>query len=94
VIVGHGLQPPQDGGRAFVARLAPFEPNDFHGVGLYVEPGPAMSQLLKSKEYRALAEECDRRAAVATDPETKIKFQQMARNFRELEIKAALSGQP
>ena len=53
-----------------------------------------MPQLPKSKEYRALAEECDRRAAAAADPETKIKLQQMARNFRELEIKAALSLRP
>jgi hypothetical protein len=53
-----------------------------------------MPRLPKSKEYRALAEECDQRATAATDPETKIKFQQMARNLRELEIKAALSGQP
>ena len=53
-----------------------------------------MPQLPKSKEYRALAEECDRRTAAATDPEAKIKFQQMARNFRELEIKAALSWRP
>jgi hypothetical protein len=51
-----------------------------------------MPQSPKSKEYRALAEECDRKAAAATDPETKIKFQQMARNLRELEIQARLSG--
>lgn len=66
----------------------------FGEVGLGVEPGPAMSQRPKPKEYRALAEECDRRAAAATDPETKIKFQQMARSLRELEIQAALSGRP
>jgi hypothetical protein len=53
-----------------------------------------MPQLLKSTDYRALAEECDRRAAATTDPETKIKFQQMARHLRELEIQAALSRQP
>jgi hypothetical protein len=53
-----------------------------------------MPRLPKSKEYRALAEECDRKAAAATDPETKIKFHQMARKLRELEIKAALSGRP
>ena len=57
-----------------------------------VEPGPAMPQSPKSKEYRALAEECDRRAAAATDPGTKIKFQDMARRLRELEIQTALSG--
>jgi hypothetical protein len=51
-----------------------------------------MPRLPKAKEYRALAEEWDRKAAAATDPETKIKFHQMARNLRELEIKAVLSG--
>jgi hypothetical protein len=53
-----------------------------------------MPQPPKSKVYRELAEECDRRAAAATDPEAKIKFQQTARSLRELEIKAALSGRP
>jgi hypothetical protein len=53
-----------------------------------------MPRLPKSKEYRALAEECDRKAAAATDTETKIKFHQTARNLRELEIKAALSERP
>jgi len=53
-----------------------------------------MTQSPKSKEYRALAEECDRMAAAATDREAKIKFQQMARSYRELEIRAALSGRP
>jgi hypothetical protein len=51
-----------------------------------------MPQLPRSKEYRALAEECDRKAAAATDPETKTKLQEMARRLRELEIQAALSG--
>jgi hypothetical protein len=51
-----------------------------------------MPQSHKSKEYRALAEECDRKATAATDPETKTKFQEMARHLRELEIQAALSG--
>jgi len=61
---------------------------------LAIEPGAAMPQPPKSKVYRELAEECDRRAAAATDPEAKIKFQQTARSLRELEIKAALSGRP
>jgi hypothetical protein len=51
-----------------------------------------MPQSPKSKEYRALAEECDRKAAAATDQETKTKFQQMARSLRELEIQAAMMG--
>jgi hypothetical protein len=51
-----------------------------------------MSQSPNSKYYRVLAEECDRKAADAADPETKIKFQQMARGLRELEIQAAFSG--
>ena len=54
---------------------------------------PAM-QSPKSKEYRASAEECDRMAAAASDREAQIKFQQMARGFREMEIKAVLLERP
>jgi hypothetical protein len=44
----------------------------------------------KAKEYRALAEECDRQAAAADDPDIKIKFREMARRWRELEIQATM----
>jgi hypothetical protein len=45
----------------------------------------------KAKDYRAWAEECDRQAAAAHDPDIKIQFQVMARRWRELEIQAALN---
>jgi hypothetical protein len=45
----------------------------------------------KSKEYRALAEECDQHAASAHDPDIKNQFQERARRWRELEIQAALT---
>jgi hypothetical protein len=47
----------------------------------------------KAKEYRALAEECDRHAATARDTDVKIQFLKMARRWRELEIQAALMEQ-
>jgi hypothetical protein len=43
-----------------------------------------------AKQYRALAEECDRQAAAAHDPHAKIKFRDTARHWRVLEIQAAL----
>jgi len=46
----------------------------------------------KAKEFRALAEECDRKAAAATESVAKGAFQQLARSLRELEIQTALSG--
>jgi hypothetical protein len=42
----------------------------------------------KAKEYR---EECDRQAAAARDPDAKIRFHELARRWRELEIQAALT---
>jgi hypothetical protein len=40
----------------------------------------------KAKEYRAFAEECDRLAAAAHDPDAKIRFHELVRRWRELEI--------
>lgn len=44
----------------------------------------------RSTQYRALAEDCDREAAVARDLEVKIQFQKLARRWREMEIQAAV----
>jgi hypothetical protein len=50
-----------------------------------------MSQSPESKAYRALAEECDRLVALASNRGTKIKLREMAQDLRKLEIQAALS---
>jgi hypothetical protein len=47
--------------------------------------------MLKSQEFRAKAEECDRDAIAACDTDSKIRFQNLARQWRVLEIQAALS---
>jgi hypothetical protein len=52
-----------------------------------------MTSKSKAKEYRAFAEECDRNAAAASDPDVKLQFRQLARRWRELEIQAALMRQ-
>ena len=50
--------------------------------------------MLKSQEYRAKAEQCDRDAAAVSDPDTKIRLQNLARQWRILELQAVLSKKP
>jgi hypothetical protein len=38
----------------------------------------------RAEEYRAHANECDRRAATARDPEVKSQFDELARQWREM----------
>ncbi len=76
-----------------------FELKDYSGIVFWLLRLWSVMSKAKAKQYRALAEECDRQAATAHDPDAKIKFRDMARHWRELEIQAALeryfhSGRP
>jgi hypothetical protein len=47
----------------------------------------------KAKEYRELAEECDRYAATSSGADVEKQFLKMARRWRELEIREVMTGQ-
>jgi hypothetical protein len=46
----------------------------------------------KAEEYRAKADDCDKQAEQAKDPETRRQFLELARQWRVMATAAALQG--